>query len=65
MREPRFELGSPRWQREILTTELLTHIKERIVGFKKIVNVFLVHMTEQKPDYREIPGQILMTFLMN
>lgn len=39
MRQPRVELGSPRWQREILTTKLPAHGNIRFEMFKKIVGV--------------------------
>ncbi len=37
MREPGFEPGSPRWQRDILTTELFTLIKHNHSYFLKLI----------------------------
>ena len=41
MREPGFEPGSPDWQSDILTTELLTLECKKEKEFKKILIVYL------------------------
>ena len=68
MRQPRFELGSQRWQRRILTTKLLAHILKFHRKLFKYVSYLKLMMNWNKcRDYGLLPLRLALgiVFLMH